>query len=210
MSNQRTVSLADVFDSVVNQLRNDRQHLNDLDRNNGNANHGDNMVNNFELVANTLRNTSGEDAGTQLRRAADVLQQQGQGATANIYAQGLREASQQLAGRAGIGIEDLLPFLQGLLGGVQRQTGAQPGQGTLIDSLLPGVMGYIQARNSGRSNGDAIMDAIGSAMRGSRQTYNQPAQYGRSRRSVNQPWQDPGASSATSLLEGIFRRFVNF
>src|SRR5690349_8672255 len=135
MSSQKTVNLADLFDSVVTQLRDDRQHLNDLDRYKGNANHGDNIVSNFELVADTLRKTSGEDASTQLRRAADVLQQQGQGATANIYAEGLREAGQNLVGRSGIGIEDLLPFLQGLLGGVQRQTDAQPGQGTLIDAL---------------------------------------------------------------------------
>ncbi|MBC7814345.1 MAG: DAK2 domain-containing protein [Burkholderiales bacterium] len=200
-----TINLTDLFGSVASEMRQNQGYLNHLDSNGGNGNHGDQSVYNFDLVADAIGRFSGQDAQSQLTNAANVLQQQGRGATANIYAQGLREAGQRLQGRASLGLDDILPLLQGLLGGVQQQTQAQPGQGSMMDSLLPGIMGYVQARSAGRSNGDAIMDGISAATRGSRQVYTQPSQYGGSRGQGGQAWQDPGASSATSLLEGLFR-----
>ena len=98
---EQTLDLSQVFESVVGQLRNDRSELNALDQAGGNGNHGDNIVTNFEMVANALRGQSGQDAGTQLRQAADVLQNNGRGSTAGLYAQGLREAAQQVQGRQG-------------------------------------------------------------------------------------------------------------
>jgi dihydroxyacetone kinase-like protein len=204
----QTLDLSQVFESVVSQLQNDRSSLNALDTVGGNGNHGDNVLSNFELVANALRGQQGQDAGAQLRRAADVLQHDGRGATANIYAQGLREAAQRVQGQQGISLNDLLPLLQGLLGGVQQSTNAQPGQGTLLDTLLPAITSFASSRNSGRSGLEAIGDALSAATRGSQQTYNQPALFGRSNRQPRGPWQDPGAASARSLLEGLFRSFT--
>src|SRR5215211_1529053 len=109
MQNQRTgtVDIADIFGSVVNQLRNDRDQINAIDRVDGNGNHGDNALYNFELVSNALNGMRGQDAGMQLRQAANVLQQNGRGATANLYSEGLLDAAQRLQGRQGIGINDI-------------------------------------------------------------------------------------------------------
>ncbi len=208
MIKNKTVATADLFSAIADQLRKDKSRLNDLDRVGGNGNHGDNMVHNFDMVANELRTNPNQDAGEQLRRAADLMQQRGRGQSAQIYAEGLREASQQVAARPGIGLDDLVPLLQGLLGGVQRRSGAQQGQGSMLDSLLPGIMGFIGARNSGRGGLEAAMDAIRAATQGADQTQHTPAQYGQYRRDYNEPWQDPGASSGASLLEGIFRQFM--
>lgn len=209
MQSQRSgrLDLADIFNSAVNQLQQDRDQINQLDGSNGN--HGDNALYNFELISNMLNQTRGQDAGVQLRQAAQALQQNGRGSTANLYAGGLMEAAQQLQGRQGIGLDDIIPLLQGLLGGVLGRTQAQPGQGTLLDTLLPAISSYTNTRNSGRSNRDAIMDALGSALRGSQQTYQQPPQYGRVPQNVTLPRRDPGAVSARSLLEGIFRSVGN-
>lgn len=198
-----TVDLADIFSSITNQLRSDRDQINAVDGSNGN--HGDNALSNFEMVTNVLNGMRGQDAGQQLRQAANVLEQNGQGSTANLYAGGLLEAAQRLQGKDGIGLDDVLPLLQGLLGGVQGRTAAQPGQGTLLDTLLPAVSSYTNARQSGRSNSNAIMDALGAALRGSQQTYQQPAQYGRSSQQTTLPRRDPGAASANSLLHGLFQ-----
>ncbi len=203
----RTVDLADIFGSVVNQLRNDRNQINVYDQ--GNNNHGDNALFNFEMVSNLLNGMRGQDAGTQLRQAANVLKQKGRGATANLYSEGLLEAAQRVQGQNGISLESIVPLLQGLLGGVQRQTSAQPGQGTLLDTLLPAIMGYAGARNSGRSNSSAIADALSAALSGSQQTYSQPAQYGNFPQKGMLPRRDPGAASANSLLQGLFQSLSN-
>jgi len=208
INEKKTVKTSDLFGSIADQLRQDRSRINDLDRVGGNGNHGDNMVANFEMLAKELRNEPNEDAGVQLRHAAELMQQRGRGASAQIYAEGLRQASQQVAGKQGIGLEDLVPLLQGLLGGVQSRTDAQPGQGTMMDALIPGIMGFIGARSAGRGGIQAAMEAIQAATQGANQTQRQPSQYGQYRREQTEPYQDPGASSGASFLQGLFNQFI--
>ena len=204
---QQSVALSDLFGSVTSTLEGPRGYFNDLDRIGGNGNHGDNVTDNFRLITESLRRDHELEAQQQLLHAADALQQNGRGATANLYAQGLRRAAQQVPPGSGqIDLQTLLPLLQGLLGGVSSGTQAQPGQGTLLDSLGPGIQGYLSARQSGQSNIQAIMSALSAAMLGSRQVYQQPAMFGRSRQQPAQGWMDPGAASAVSVLEGLFRK----
>ena len=204
---QRAVPLSDLFGSVTDSLERQRGYLNDLDRVGGNGNHGDNVVDNFRLITESLRRDHELEAQEQLRRAATTLQQNGRGATANLYAEGLRQAAQQVpAGTSQVDLAALMPLLQGLLAGVTNNTQAQPGQGTLLDALVPGIQGYLAARQAGQTNSQAMFNALGAAMLGSRQVYQQPAMFGRSRRQPNQGWMDPGAASAVSILEGLFRK----
>lgn len=202
----RSIPLSDLFGSVTNTLEGQRRYLNDLDRVGGNGNHGDNVADNFKLITESLRRDHELEAQQQLQRAANVLQQNGRGATANLYAEGLRQAAQRVPAGGQIDLQSLMPLLQGLLTGVTSTTQAQPGQGTLLDSLVPGIQGYLGARQAGQSNGQAMLSALSAAMLGSRQMYQQPAMFGRSRRQPDQTWLDPGAASAVSVLEGIFNK----
>lgn len=206
MRRKQSVGLADVFGSVVSQLERDRSQINAVD---ANGNHGDNALHNFQIIASALKRADTQDAGVQLRRAADALQQDGRGSSANLYTEGLLEAAQQLQGKDGIGLDDILPFLQGLLGGVQHRTNAQSGQGTLLDTLIPAISSYASARSSGRSNSSAISEALNVAMRGSQQTFNQSARYGNINTQAALPRRDPGAVSANSLLEGLLGSLSN-
>jgi dihydroxyacetone kinase-like protein len=203
---QRAVPLADLFGSVTNNLERQRGYFNDLDRVGGNGNHGDNVVDNFRLITESLRRDHELEAREQLQRAADTLQHNGRGATANLYAEGLRDAARRVPAGNQIDLQSLMPLLQGLLTGVSQNTQAQPGQGTLLDALLPGIQSYLGARQAGQSNGQAMMNALGAALTGSRQVYQQPAMFGRSRQQPSQGWLDPGAASAVSVLEGLFRK----
>src|SRR5437764_4523657 len=127
-------SLVDLFSAITQNLQQDRQHLNQLDSGDGDT--GDNMAANFQLVTDTLSQFVQQagpqaDVGVALQQASQVLRQQGQGATAPIYAQGLANAAQRLQGKTTFSIEDLLPLLQGLLQGAQQASGTQQGEGSL-------------------------------------------------------------------------------
>ncbi len=128
-----------------------------------------------------------------LNLAADALQSQWLGSTAGIYAQALRQAGQALQGQNGISADTVVPFMQGLLNGTRSATNASPGQGTLVDSLAPGGEGYLNARQQGMNNQQAIIHGLGSALMGSRSGQNQSSL-------------DPGAASGTSVLGGIFKQ----
>lgn len=162
------LDLAGLWDVVAQNANNDRSYLNQLDHSNGNA--GDNYAANMQLVARTLdrelRGGQG-DAGAALRAAAEQLRQDGRGKTAPIYADGLSRAAEQFRGRSGLQAGDLLPLLQGLLQSAQGSSGAPPqGQGGMLDALVPGVLGYLNAKQQGSSDTDALMSALSAAQGG--------------------------------------------
>jgi|HigsolmetaAR202D_1030399.scaffolds.fasta_scaffold00460_9 Dihydroxyacetone kinase len=192
------LDLATLFASIAQELDVDRTQLNELDGRNGNA--GDNLANNFRLVSEILAQQKGKtDDRTALKQAAQVLQTQGRGKTADLYASGLSEAAAKLPAGS-LSINDLLPLLEGLMRGVQQSSNAKQGDGTLLDALIPGVLGYMQAKQRGASDMEAILDALASSRRGA---YGNSASSGATSQAPAQA--DPGAVGVGSLLEGLFR-----
>ena len=205
-------NLVDLFSAITHNLQQDRQHINQLDSGDGDT--GDNMAANFQLVTDTLSQFVQQagphaDIGAALQQAAQVLQQQGHGATAPIYAQGLSDAAQRLQGKTGFTIDDLLPLLQGLLQGAQQASGTRQGDGSLLDVLLPGILTYLQAKQAGASDTQAILNALLSLRRGANSTATSPKGYGKAAGSDTTGRIDPGAAGAASLLEGLFGALLN-
>lgn len=207
-----TVSLVDLFNAMTQSVEQDRAHLNHLDRDDGDV--GDNAVANFGMVTNALsqalnQNNGQADVGEALQQAASILRSQGQGATAPIYAQGLEEAGRKLEGRNDFGIEDLLPLLEGLLRGSQQASGTQAGDGSLLDVLLPAVMAYMQSKQSGATDVQALMAALLAVRRGTTGTASSSRGYGQGSGRDTTGQVDPGAAAAASLLEGLFGSLLN-
>lgn len=200
-------SLVALFEAITRNLESDREDINQLDRDDGDT--GDNMATNFRLVTNTLaqqvRQGSGQaDIGAALAEASQVLRQEGRGATAKMYAEGLSDASQRLAGRQSFSLSELMPLLEGLLGGVQRSQGGQVGEGTLLDVLVPGILTYMEGKRAGQDDLEAILNALLNLRRGSFGTARSSSGYGRASGRSTQGEIDPGAAAAASLLEGLF------
>ncbi|MBS1965638.1 MAG: DAK2 domain-containing protein [Chloroflexi bacterium SZAS-1] len=198
--------LVALFEAMTRNIEQDQAHLNSIDQGDGDA--GDNMASNFRLITNTLQQAIDQqgttDIGQALSEAAQVLNQQGQGATAPIYAQGLFDAAQRLSGQTAFTMSDLLPLLEGLLQGTSKASGAQQGDGTLLDVLLPGIMSYIQAKRAGQSEMQSILNALLNLRRGSYGTAQSSNGYGSSKGTNTTGQIDPGAAGAASLLEGLF------
>ena len=136
-------------------------------------------------------NTSG-DAGAQLRAAAQAMATQGSGKAAKFYANGLQAAAQQFAGQSNISADNLVPFLQSFVSGVQQNNPARPGQGTMIDALNPALNALTSAQGSGEDTIGAMSSALGAAITGTQRTAGTAGRV------------DPGAASATNVLGGIF------
>ncbi len=198
--------LVALFEAMTRNLEQDRAHINSIDRSDGDT--GDNMAENFRLITNSLQKQLGSgkemDIGKALNQAAKTLQKQGHGATAPIYAQGLTEAGNRLAGQTAFSLDDLVPLLEGLLTGANKASGSSQGAGSLIDVLLPGIMTYLQSKRAGQSDMEAILTALLNLRRGAFGTAQSPVGYGRSSGTDTTGQIDPGAAGAASLLEGLF------
>lgn len=199
-------SLVAVFEAITQNLEQDRDDINQLDRDDHDT--GDNMARNFRLVTESLQKQVGQgdqaDVGALLGQAAQVLRDDGKGATAPIYAKGLEEAATKLKGQSSFGLDDLLPLLEGLLGGAQQAGGAQQGQGSLLDVLIPAIGSYSRAKRGGQGDLEAILGALLETRRGANGTARSSTGYGKGSGRDTAGELDPGAAAAASLLEGLF------
>lgn len=127
------VDLAQLFGAVASALAKNRQSLNRADT--FNHDHGDNIVQIFELVTQVIQQNQGAAPAAQLAQASKALASAPSG-SAQLYAGGLAQAAQQLQGQKQLTAESALPLVMALLGGGQTQP--QEGAGDLLGSLLGG------------------------------------------------------------------------
>jgi hypothetical protein len=188
------VNLANVFGNVASTLASNREALNKADT--YNHDHGDNMVEVFEVVAQAMKAKQNASSVDQLAYAAELLRQK-QSGSAKYYAGGLTQAAQKYQGKKvtstnamdliqtllGGGVQssagtsttstsqpDLLSTLLGGLGGTSQSTSS--GQtGLDIGSLLNAGMSYMSAKQRGETDATALMGALTSATSGGKTMY---------------------------------------
>ena len=198
MDQNRQIDVGTLLNGIASSLMQNRQGLNQADTGPGGGTHGERMAQAFQAAAQAAQTAGTSDAGEQLAIAAQAMRQQGLGKAANYYANGLEQAAPQFQGQSGISLASLLPLLQSFVGGVQQNNPARPGQGTMIDALLPAVQAFSSAQQQGVDPQQAALQALSSAVAGARGTVSH--QRG--------GYVDPGAASATNVLGGIVGSFL--
>jgi len=166
------LDLSTIFKAVTGTLSENKTELNKADE--YNHNHGDNMVEIFDLIQKSVSQKQAYSPSTQLNYASKQLQAKATSGSANAYAKNLALASKTLKGKQisantigpliqslmGLGTTpkessssgtDMLGSLLGGLGGSQQTQSAQ-GSGDLLGSLLSGLSGSSQEN----SNGDLV------------------------------------------------------
>lgn len=142
VASQGFPDLAQLFSAALQGLTAEREELNALDGFNGN--HGDNMVQNLQVVTEALAARSGSAPADALRYAAQVLQVQGKGGTSQYYSQGLGRAARELEGHAALEQGDVMTLIQSLLGAVPAE--GHPQQGQAAPSVLDMVLNMAGAQ----------------------------------------------------------------
>jgi hypothetical protein len=175
----KQLNLAKVFQSVTSALAGNQEALNQADS--FNHDHGDNMVEVFEVVTQAMKEKRGASAADQLAYASQLLRQRESG-SAKYYAGGLSQAAQQFEGKK-VTSNNVLQLLQTLISGGQQapaqsqpaagvdalasllggmgatgQEGAQPAID--VGSLLSAGMSYLSAKSSGQGDMEALMGAL--------------------------------------------------
>lgn len=164
MSNQPgIVDLGKLFQSVTGTLSKNRESLNEADTTN--HDHGDNMVNTFEVITRAMKEKKGADPADQLAYAAEILRQQKSG-SAQLYAKGLSQASQEFQGQQVTG-SNAMTLIQTLLGGGQAYPQPQQQQGGGVGDLLGSLLGG--SNQQAQQQGGGLGNVLGSLLGGSNQ-----------------------------------------
>ncbi|TET49496.1 MAG: DAK2 domain-containing protein [Anaerolineales bacterium] len=180
------VDLAALFENALGLITANRQQVNELDGYNGN--HGDNMVQNVQLIVDALKGRGSKSPSKALQRASETLQAEGKGGTSQYYARGLEQAADQFQGKRGLNLADVVPLIQMVLGAIPAEghpskvqsggsvldlvagLGQAPAPeavkddkfdlGDLVSTLLPAGLSYLQAKQSGADTTAAAGQAL--------------------------------------------------
>jgi hypothetical protein len=154
-SNQ--LNLVNLFKSVAGSLTAQKENLNNADT--YNHDHGDNMVDVFNVISQAMQAKQNAAPADQLAYASELLRQRKSG-SAQVYAQGLSQASNEFKGQKQVTPDNAINLIQALLGGGKAST-AQPqsGMGDLLGSLLGGGNTDTQEPQSG--TGDLLGMLLG-------------------------------------------------
>lgn len=129
------MDLSSLFNVAAQALAANQSSLNQADADN--HNHGDNMVQAFNLITQALGSQQSASPSQQLTHASQYLSQHAASGSAQAYSQGLSQAAQQLQGQQTVTPENAMMLVQSLLGGGQQPPAAQEG-GDLLGALLGG------------------------------------------------------------------------
>jgi hypothetical protein len=176
------LDLASLFQSVTSNLLQNKDTLNKADT--YNHDHGDNMVQIFEVITEAMQTKAGADPADQLEYASQLLRQKSKSGTAQFYVEGLSEAAQKFTGQQ-VTPDNAMMLVQSLLGASAPQS-SQSQAGGMLGSLLSGLTGgggsqdqeldagdllnaglaFMQSKQQGESTSEALMDALaaGTAM----------------------------------------------
>jgi len=152
------LDLSSLFGIAATALGENQQMLNQADAQNGN--HGDNMVQMFNMITQVMAEHKGASPDQQLSHASEYLTRNSTSGSSKVYAQGLAHAARQFQGQKSVTPENAMMLVQSLLGG--GQPSAQQGGGAdMLGSLLgsPGgqsVQSGPQAQNDGIGLGDLL------------------------------------------------------
>ena len=169
------MDLAQLFGVAAQALASNQAALNKADTNNGD--HGDNMVQIFNLVTQALASQAKATPTEQLAHASQVLSQKATSGSSQVYVQGLDQAAKQLQGQKTLTAENALTLVQTLLGGEQAAgtgadllgalmggstpSGAQgTDDGLDVGDLLNAGLAFMSAKGQGQDNLQALMSAL--------------------------------------------------
>lgn len=182
------------------------EHLTDLDRAIGDGDHGTNMARGFAACA-ALPDAGDEGIDAYLKKVGMTLVSQVGGASGPLYGTFFLRFAAPLAGAPSVGPTQVAQALRAGVDGVVARGKAEVGDKTMYDALAPAVRAFDDAAGGGADLGSCLAAAAAAAAQGRDSTEPLVARKGRAsylgERSAGHL--DPGASSATMLLESAAR-----
>ncbi len=140
MTESPSIDLASLFKAAAQVISEHKEDINALDGYNGN--HGDNTLQNVQMVMDTLTEHQADPPDQALRLAGAKLSENGHGGTSQYYSRGLLQAADKLSGKTDLKASDGISLIQSLLGALPAQGYPKPEESTpSVLDLFAGMAG---------------------------------------------------------------------
>lgn len=195
-----------VFNNIEQTIFLNRQFLTDLDAAIGDGDHGINLSKGFKAVSEKLKTAPIKDVSDIFKLSGMAIVSTVGGASGPLYGTALMKAATLCAGRTEISLENFKDILNAAIGGVKLRGGADKGDKTMLDALLPAFEELRKAVEANLDSLNALQNAYMAAEEGVEYTKTIAARKGRAsylgERSIGH--QDPGATSSYLILKTVY------
>jgi dihydroxyacetone kinase-like protein len=153
--------------------------LSDLDREAGDGDFGSNLKSPLERASHTLQDSPPATAGEVFAAVTAALWRTG-GTSGPLLAAWFQQWGDALGDRTEVGLADLAGALARANAAVIRMGGADRGDRTMLDAMIPAGQALVEALELGLSLHDALQSAASRARGGAAETAEMVARRGRS------------------------------
>jgi dihydroxyacetone kinase-like protein len=181
------------------------KYFGDLDAVVGDGDFGYSMARGFEIVLSDWDGFDRSDISTFLKKVAVVITSRIGGTSGPIWGTGFLRAGTTAAGAASLEAEQVVAMLRAAIEGIKARGGAELGEKTLLDALVPATDTIEELAKEGSSPGDTLRAAAVTARSAAEATRPMLAKRGRAaytgERSIGTL--DAGAVAVAVLLEAL-------
>ncbi|MFZ0709379.1 MAG: dihydroxyacetone kinase subunit DhaL [Terrimicrobiaceae bacterium] len=178
----------------------------DLDGEMGDADFGKSIADGFRAVLNELPAIDRADIGTFLIKVGTVFASHAGGTSGPIWGTAFLKAGLKSKGKTEIGTEDLVQMGRAAVQGIAARAGAQTGDKTLLDAIVPALDTVEGLGQEGqRDLGSAFQAASKAATAAIEGTRNWPAKRGRQSYAGDRTigTLDPGIVAVAMMLSAV-------
>lgn len=148
-SSDNNIDLTKIFGSVAQTMSQNQLALNEADS--YNHDHGDNMVQIFDVITQAMKAKDGASPADQLEYASELLRNKSVSGSAKIYSEGLSDAAKEFAGKSSLSEDNISQLVGLLLGAAPTAAGGTSTGSDLLGSLLGGLTSSVADQNSSQS-----------------------------------------------------------
>lgn len=196
-----------IFSNIEQTIFLNKQFLTDLDAAIGDGDHGINLNKGFKAVSEKLKTSPIKDLSDILKLSGMAIVSNVGGASGPLYGTALMKAAHLGIGKSEVTLEDFRDILKASIGGIKLRGGAEKGDKTMLDALLPALEEINKAVENNIKSIYALENACIAAEKGVEYTKTIAARKGRASylgdRSIGH--QDPGATSSYLILDTIYK-----
>ncbi|NBD34431.1 MAG: dihydroxyacetone kinase subunit L [Chloroflexi bacterium] len=200
ITRDKIITWIEAFSAAIAE---NKVYLTDLDSAIGDGDHGVNMDRGFQAVLTKLPSVSNQDIGAILKVVGMTLVSTVGGASGPLYGTFFIQMARKTNGKLELTLDDWIATIESGLDGVIRRGKANPGDKTMIDSILPALEALKTAAGNDKSLAEALSASAQAAHQGMEDTIPLVAKRGRAsylgERSAGH--QDPGATSSYLLFK---------
>lgn len=193
-----------IIDRLIMAVQENKQYLSDIDGAIGDGDHGINMNKGFSLCREALDREPG-DMVHALNTLSKILLMKIGGSMGPLYGKFFKAFGDASAGKETIGKHQFFEALRASLQAIRQISTAQPGDKTLMDTLVPAVLAFESALQSDLSFSEALDQMTQAAREGRDSTVDMVAKIGRASRlgERSRGVVDAGAASCCLILESM-------